>query len=298
MRKWLTFFIWFSLAFLAYRLYQGKYLSIPTIYSWPTFIISVILLGVANCVNAINWQKMLRYIHVSATFEAAYASIGISIFGKYIPGFVWTVLGRVGFIAERYKVSKSTLASLSLQSQIITLWVGLLLGMAGLLLSGNFGYWGWIALFGFLAFTFIIYTSFFNHLLEGTLQYVFKKDFYIPRLSFVDNVAVMPWFFSNWLIWCLGFYFLEVSLYPGNIPYSTSLGFAFAATIGILAIFTPGGVGVREGMLVLFLTQCSIPLKEAVTISVASRFWFLIGELIFFVSSAFIVYFKRATPVS
>lgn len=273
-------------------------MDIPIIHSWSLLVVSVILLGVANCANAMNWLNMLQCIKVPASFKAAYTSIGISIFGKYIPGFVWTIIGRVGYIAQQYRVSKTTLSTLSFHSQIITLWVGLLLGMIGLLFSGKFGYWGWLGLIGFILFSFIIYTPYFNHLLEKSLNYILKKTVFIPRLSFRETLTLMPWFFINWGIWCIAFYLFTVSLYPENVPYYTGLGFAFAATIGILAVFAPGGVGVREGMLVLFLTQCGIPLKDALTISVASRLWFLLGEFLFFISAGFIVLFKRATPIS
>ena len=61
------------------------------------------------------------------------------------------------------------------------------------------------------------------------------------------------------------------------------MGFPLAATIGVLAIIAPGGIGAREGILTGYFVLTGIPLETAVTISIASRLWFLIGESLFFI---------------
>ncbi len=61
--------------------------------------------------------------------------------------------------------------------------------------------------------------------------------------------------------------------------------FNFAGIIGMLAIFTPAGLGIREGVIVFFL-QAYFPLEIGIFISVISRLWatiadFIIGVYIF-----------------
>jgi uncharacterized membrane protein YbhN (UPF0104 family) len=63
-------------------------------------------------------------------------------------------------------------------------------------------------------------------------------------------------------------------------------GFPLAASLGVLALVAPGGLGVREGVIVAYLGLAGIPAMEATTISIASRLWFLGGELIFFAAGA------------
>jgi uncharacterized membrane protein YbhN (UPF0104 family) len=44
----------------------------------------------------------------------------------------------------------------------------------------------------------------------------------------------------------------------------------------------PGGLGVREGIIVLVLTATGLDVKVATTISVISRIWFISGEIFIF----------------
>ncbi len=60
------------------------------------------------------------------------------------------------------------------------------------------------------------------------------------------------------------------------------LVFPLSGTLGILAGFAPGGIGVREGLMVSCLVLAGFEITEAATISIASRLWFLIGESFIF----------------
>ena len=64
-----------------------------------------------------------------------------------------------------------------------------------------------------------------------------------------------------------------------SLDWATATG-AFAASylIGYLALIVPGGVGVREGFLILLL-QGSIGLGPAAALAVASRVALTINEL-------------------
>jgi uncharacterized membrane protein YbhN (UPF0104 family) len=52
---------------------------------------------------------------------------------------------------------------------------------------------------------------------------------------------------------------------------------AFANLLGLIAIFAPGGLGVREGILVYFLSYV-MPGPVAVVLSVLSRLWMTLIE--------------------
>jgi uncharacterized membrane protein YbhN (UPF0104 family) len=73
------------------------------------------------------------------------------------------------------------------------------------------------------------------------------------------------------------------SLTETTLSFKYGLTFPLAATLGILAIIAPGGIGVREGVLFLFLNSSgALTVEEATTISVFSRVWFLVGESFLF----------------
>ena len=91
----------------------------------------------------------------------------------------------------------------------------------------------------------------------------------------------------------IGFYLLCKSVYPevgievlGILPVSMILG--------IVAIFSPGGLGVREGALTFLLVSTGIPTEMALSISIFSRVWTLIGEGAAFALSFILKKFETA----
>jgi uncharacterized membrane protein YbhN (UPF0104 family) len=62
--------------------------------------------------------------------------------------------------------------------------------------------------------------------------------------------------------------------------------------MGVLALFTPGGLGVREGLITLGLVSTGLPLELAAAASIAARLWFTTGELFIF-TSAFLLNLKQ-----
>ena len=74
------------------------------------------------------------------------------------------------------------------------------------------------------------------------------------------------------------------SLTSMDVPLSVGLGFPLAGSLGVMAFIVPGGLGVREGALIAYLSLAGIAVPVATTISIASRLWYLVGEVfIFFV---------------
>lgn len=292
MKGFYKYFILLSVLFLAYKLYKADYLSVPVIYSWPCLFISILLLFLGNLSNVLTWTRILAAASIRISFRDGLASIGLSIFGKYIPGFVWTIVGRVGYIGERYRVSKATLSALSLSSQLIVLWSGLLLGILALLLNRDYSHWMWLSLLFTVVFSAILFTPFFNRLLTTGIKKILKREVHVPHLETAATLRLAPYYFLNWLIWCLGFQFMIMAIYTGPVPFHVGLSFALAATIGILVIFTPGGVGVREAVITFFLVKAGLPLKVALTISVSSRLWFLVGEFMYFLSGLWALVIK------
>ena len=79
------------------------------------------------------------------------------------------------------------------------------------------------------------------------------------------------------------------SIYP--IPVSEFLYisgvFGLSCIIGILAIFSPSGIGVREGILLMGL-MVVMPEEYAMIIALVSRLWMTVSELVL-VGVAFII---------
>jgi uncharacterized membrane protein YbhN (UPF0104 family) len=84
----------------------------------------------------------------------------------------------------------------------------------------------------------------------------------------------------SWVIGGVGFYLFVDSVYPVAPPYILFLtgALAISSTLGLIAIFAPSGLGVREGALV-YLLLLMMPAPVAVIISILTRIWMTLIEI-------------------
>lgn len=68
-----------------------------------------------------------------------------------------------------------------------------------------------------------------------------------------------------------------------------------AGAVGMLAIFVPSGIGVRDGILIALLTAI-MPTELALLVTITGRLWGVIMDLIFFVLSKFIATYLKLAP--
>ena len=117
---------------------------------------------------------------------------------------------------------------------------------------------------------------------------LFKKDLQIP-MKYSQMLKVVLLFVGNWLIVGFGFYILTKSIYPAvglnELLFCAGI-WGVSAIMGILAIFAPSGLGVREGIIMAGL-MLIMPEGDAAVVSVVSRLWQTIPELVL-VALAFI----------
>jgi len=283
MRLWHKYFVYLSLIFLTVALYNANYFKIPKIFSWPVLITSFLFLFTGFVSNAISWKQILKKSHYSIRLKECIAGTGLSIFGKYIPGKIWMVMGRASYIAEKNKLPLGTLSAISLNAQFISLWIGLIFGLIGLFVLGGLHLWGWLILCLLLGLTTVIFSNIVNNWSERLIKTLLGKAIKLPKLTIKSTLSVMPWLAVYWLFWSIGFYMLAASLIPAKISWSVALGFPLAGALGIMVFITPGGLGTREGVIIGYLLLADIPAIEATNIAVAARLWFLVGEVFIFI---------------
>ena len=231
-----------------------------------------------------SWQAILGSAGKNYRFAPCLAGNGLSVFAKYIPGKVLIILGRAGYLAEKLKQDPlSALSSLSLNTQLIALWSGLTVGTAGLFFIGGLSVWGWMILALWLGLSLAIFSPAAHKIMEKIITLFLKKEVHLPQVSIGKVIKTLPWFLLQWGCWSMAFYFLVIALHPNSVHWASGFTYPLAMSLGIMAIFAPGGIGIREGLMVGLLVMAGLTSTEATTISVASRLWFLIGEAFIFI---------------
>jgi uncharacterized membrane protein YbhN (UPF0104 family) len=285
-----SLFLYLSLLALAFALYRGDFLEIPQIISYPALGASLVFLFLGFVADVVLWQKTLARAGCGVSLPEALRSVSLSVFGKYIPGKVWTIVGRAGCLAAAGAAPLSGLVTLALTCQLVTVWVGLSLGGLGLLILDGLHLWGALLVCAWVLLTVVLFSARIHRLVQRLFRSLIGS---LPRLYPKQILSLLPWSAASWLLWAIGFHLAVSSLVPGPVPLSTGLGFPLAATLGIIAVIAPGGLGVREGILVGYLVLAGLDVVTATTISVFSRLWFLGGEVFVFAAGAMLARPRR-----
>ncbi|HOC38970.1 MAG TPA: lysylphosphatidylglycerol synthase domain-containing protein, partial [Thermodesulfobacteriota bacterium] len=283
-------FLYISLGFLVVFLFKYDFLTIhihqiDVLY----LIISVILLETGFLLNTLSWYAVCRRGSPGMSFKAALLSHGLSIMGKYIPGKFWGVLGRAAY-ASQDGAGMKKLTHLSMYAQVQSVWAGMGLGVAGLMISGSMAHLLWGTSAAWLACTVGILLPLLNFTERRSLIGKGLKELSVLHrlLPWPTIIQTTILFLSFWIAWTIGFSFLVRAFFPDvGRPLDVALAFPLATAIGIVAIVFPGGLGVREGLLIVYLSSIGMPLEAATTCSMVSRLWFLVGEVSLFGTAAF-----------
>lgn len=276
-------FLLVSLAFLTVALRRADYLRIPEIVSPAGMAASFVflfgsLLGTTAC-----WKGMLDTSNAHVPSRVSLASMGLSVFAKYIPGKIWTVAGRAAYVAQKTGRSSTELGVLSLKTQFVDLASSMAFGIIGLCAVGGLRVWGWSAVLLFLVMSALGLGRTVDTILGTASRLLLGRRLPVADVNRGAVVAVLPRFAITWSFLVIGFYFLANSLTLTEVPWSVGFGLPLAVALGMTALVVPGGLGIREGVLAGYLVLAGLAVPEATTVAVAARLWFLLGEMFLFV---------------
>lgn len=249
--------------------------------NWGIFALSMIFYFIYKVTLASLWHYITYLNDSSIKYKDAVVSYLYSILGKYIPGKVFMLAARIpAYEKAGVKMRKVTICFFL--ENICTL-----LGAAFLFLISLFFFpnevlqdymWAVVALI--VVFFICINPKIINWGLRILGKVMKKDDMEIP-MTYGQMIKVVLLFIGNWMIVGMGFYMLVYSIYP--VPLSEALYcggiYGLSAIIGILAIFTVSGLGVREGIIAVGLALI-MPDSYVVIVSIISRLWATVAELI------------------
>jgi len=284
MKLFFRILIYLSLIFLVVYLYKFDYLNIDGLHLDPIYLIpATLLLWAGFVMSTLSWWKALRIHGISITRKTALVSHGLSIFAKYIPGKVWVILGRASFVAQE-EHSMRNASYISLKEQLIYVWLGLVIGIGPMLYFYPFNSFVIMVVVLAVFFTFFLYSKRFHQFVIGTLSKLLRKPLDVPLVSIREVIPLIAYVMAYWLLWMLAFYFFILAF---HIDFSISVIFSWPLSIslGVLALITPGGIGVREGIMTGFMVMTGMNIEDATTIAVISRLWFISGEVFTFLLS-------------
>lgn len=306
--KWFRFSV-SSLIYAAIIAYIYKYIEgldfdklSDTSYNWWFLLAALPFSILSRVFLPYIWMKLIRtyqdidnsnqYWQLNYVYAKAWM-------GKYVPGKVAWIAGKVYF-AIGMGFSKTVLGITSIVDTILQLLTALLLGVVFLFISGASSSFSTAYILFFLASSVIgliaIYPPVFNRLLQVGYKLMKKKnleDKYLLDQSSLLKIA--PMYFVIHALSSLPIYFLiRATGYDLSIVelLYVSGAFIFAGAVGTLAIFAPSGIGVREGIILLFLSNV-LPPEISIVIVVLLRLWSVILDVTYWALSRLIITLQR-----
>lgn len=289
MKKWYKLLIYFSLLFILIFLFKNNQLKIPEITNPSYLLFSFLLLFLGFIFDILVWYWLVKKEIPKFSFSIALVSYGLNILTKYIPGKLWVIVGKAAYISNSSNINLIRATSISFLHQIIVVCCGFFIGSFSLLLlfSKTAAFYMMGASFLGLLIIFL-YPKIITNTLLFLFSKILKKEY--DTILFSQKILLFALISSIlcWISWGMGFYFFAISISDITSYIIFSAIFPFATVAGILAIFFPGGLGAREGVLILLIKKCGIDSILAYSIATFSRLWFLIGELLIFITSIFL----------
>lgn len=246
---------------------------------WPPLLASLPLGLLYLLGRAYVWHRIVQRVIGPHPLRTNLLSWMASLAGKYLPGKVFLLLGRVyfyrrhgaatarvslGFLLEACCSALATLAVFALAAayqsdrSAITLLPGLAAVAVGLLV--------------------VTHPAVLRGLLGLALRIARQPPMDVD-LRWSDVAAWSGLIALDWCVLGAGFYLMlgsvidvPLSLYP----FLTG-SFALAGVVGVLALFAPSGIGVREGVLAFTLAQV-LPEGVAAVAALLSRIWITLAE--------------------
>lgn len=211
----------------------------------------------------------------------AFALNFVSNLGKYLPGGVWPILGRYT-LAERYGVKREHAVVSTVFENLLSVVAGTIVALVtlGPSAADAIGIPRWtlpVITLGVLA---CLHPAVFGRLSRWALS-LLKSEATQIVLPFRKMVVVVAHYMLTWCIGGIAFAIFVGSIVPGGQgPLGLYIGAHAAASIGgLLVLFAPGGIGVREAILAAILAPTH-GVTIAIAIGVATRLWSTVVELI------------------
>lgn len=259
----------------------------------PWFLIlSFVALGVTLFYMIVLWRGLLMKLGGSVGLPSAIRIFAISSMGRYLPGKVWQIAGMV-YLGQKEGVRAETGVWAAVLAQILAVLAGILFFFVSLIVEpqrillpfmkslgvNNFSpYW---LLLPVLLVLILIHPRILKGVTNWLLR-ILKREPLEFNLSYIRLLSFFLLYVLSWFFYGITFYLFVSSIHPIPLTdwFVIAGSFAAAYIVGLLALFVPGGLGVREGILALFLAGL-VGSGVAVAISFGQRLWFTIIELTF-----------------
>jgi len=234
-----------------------------------------------------SWMLVCGVAGSRITFFEAFNVHFLAQVGKYIPGKVWGAVGKIG-LSRKIGMSKTETGHALILESLFIVAGCLLMSLPVIpLAAAEVGLGTTVSLIIVaLAALVVLLTAHpgaFSRLLAIAGR-ITGRELQLEDPGFLNVMRLLPVYILVFLLQGVAFVFLArsfglvVPFYPGVFLLPTAVG------VGFLAVFSPGGLGIRELSLVWLIAVVVPEAESGITslVSIAARLWITLGVALAF----------------
>lgn len=247
---------------------------------WSLIALSSALVLLAYAILIETWRRMVRAWDADIPWSQAARIWFISNLGRYLPGKVWQI-GAMGVMAQERGVSMLAATGSALVINLVNLLAGF-----GLVLVTGAEYFearSAAILLGAFLVAGILLAPRVIPIAARVAGRILRRDIALPALPdravWLASVGCL----AAWILYGIAFRVFVAGVLGAAPGRTTSYIAAFTGSYlaGYIVLFAPGGIGVREGSLIVALGRLGLAHTGAAgVISLTSRLWLTILEVL------------------
>lgn len=230
-----------------------------------------------------GWRVLLADLGSPIPRGPAAGMFFIGQLGKYLPGSVWSIVAQAE-MGARLRIPRSRTAVAGLiaigMSAVTALLVGL--PVVPLVLGGGHATSArWAVGLALPLALVVLWPRVINGVISVLVRLLRRKALE-HELSARAVLRTVGWFLLAWAAAGLQALVLTRDLAPGvdrtQLVLVSVSGFALASALGMFSVLFPAGLGVRDGLLVVFLMTV-MPVPAATAVAVLMRFFATVADV-------------------
>ena len=257
--------------------------------------ISSIIYGLSEFVLSFAWRRLLIWCgHQNISSKICNAIYGKSQIAKYVPGNVFHVVSR-HILGKQAGIKHFVLAGATVYEILGLISMSVIIGFSGMVIFGL----GNIYFSIFQMTQILLIIIFLSGLVPVVVPYLLRlKGISLPYKKLLDSFRCICLVYLSYFI----FFFIAGLLLVSIVSIFLNINLIICAKI--IAIFSiawlagfiipgaPGGIGVREAVIIFFISPI-IGEPQSIAVSIALRIVTLLGDVWFFVISEKTTNFKQ-----
>lgn len=254
--------------------------AVSLVNPWVFFI--AVPLSVLYVIGTfLAWRELLRAQQPSLQLRDAARVFFVSQLGKYLPGGIWNIVAAAE-LGKDHAISRLHSVIVMLQSTLISIATGLILGTVGILIGPpELRETTWWVVLALPLFVVALLPPVVNRLTAFALRKMRRGHLEVTAtwrsIGIAAAWSTVAWLLAGAQVWLLGIGLgLEATVATLGLCV---LAYALAWTVGFLVVVAPAGLGVREGVLGLLLAG-QLTGGATVALVLLSRVLFTIADIL------------------